>query len=105
MKAITVVLMSLTLLACGSGERPTQSADAHAEGPAAESERGPHRGKMLVDGPFAIELAIFESGVPPEYHAWPTLNGKPVPLDQVELTVELERLGNRRNTFTFSPKE
>jgi membrane fusion protein, heavy metal efflux system len=60
---------------------------------------------MLVDGPFAIELAIFESGVPPEYHAWPTLDGKPVPLDQVDLTVELHRLGGKIDRFTFTPKE
>jgi len=60
---------------------------------------------MLTDGPFAIELAIFESGVPPEYHAWPTLDGKPVPLNEVELRVELTRLGGRIDRFTFAPKE
>lgn len=60
---------------------------------------------MLEDGSFAIELAIFESGVPPEYHAWPTLDGKSLPLDEVELIVELTRLGGKQDRFTFSPKE
>jgi cobalt-zinc-cadmium efflux system membrane fusion protein len=45
------------------------------------------------------------SGVPPEYHAWPTLDGKPVPLDQVDLSVELTRLGGKVDRFTFTPKE
>jgi cobalt-zinc-cadmium efflux system membrane fusion protein len=58
---------------------------------------------MLVDGQFAIELAIFETGVPPEFHAWPTLAGKPLPLDQVDLAVQLTRL-NKVEQFTFTPQ-
>lgn len=107
MKSLALLLIFVMLAACGSGERPNRDGlKAHRE-EAAEQEpaRGPHRGRMLVDGPFAIELAIFESGVPPEYHAWPTLDGKPVPLDQVGLTVELTRLGGKVDRFTFAPKE
>jgi cobalt-zinc-cadmium efflux system membrane fusion protein len=59
---------------------------------------------LLQEGSFAIELAIFESGVPPEYHAWPTLDGKPLPLDEVDLTVELTRLGNNVDRFQFTPQ-
>lgn len=106
MKTIFVLLIALTLLACSADEQAATPSGAHGEGaqPAAEA-RGPHRGKMLVDGPFAIELAIFESGVPPEYHAWPTLDGKPAPLETVELQVELTRLGGKQDRFTFAPKE
>ena len=32
-------------------------------------ERGPNNGIMLRDGDFELELAIFETGVPPEYRA------------------------------------
>ena len=31
-----------------------------------EPEKGPHRGRMLRQGDFALELSIFETGVPPE---------------------------------------
>jgi membrane fusion protein, heavy metal efflux system len=89
--------------ACSDGKSPS----AVAEGPGKATPqfvRGPHRGRLLEDGSFAIELAIFESGVPPEFHAWPTLDGKPVPLDQVRLTVELDRLGDRRDRFAFTPQ-
>lgn len=95
------------LCACSSDEHATSTGEAeHGHGEQTEEPaRGPHRGRMLVDEPFAIELAIFESGVPPEYHAWPTLDGKAVPLDQVDLVVELTRLGGKVDRFTFSPKE
>lgn len=92
------------LLAAGCGQRNHEHASAHAHEEEAEPQRGPHGGRLLEDGAFAIELAIFESGVPPEYHAWPTLQGKPVPLDEVHLTVELTRLGNKVDRFKFRPK-
>lgn len=97
-----VVVAMLLLAACGARDQETLAAGEHT-GAADETARGPHRGKMLVDGPFAIELAIFESGVPPEYHAWPTVDGKPVPLESVDLSVELTRLGNKVDRFTFAP--
>jgi len=101
---ITAVLLS----ACGVRDEPSAAGDGQAhegtEQAAEEFVRGPHRGRLLTDGPFAVELAIFESGVPPEYHAWPTLDGKPVPLDQVDLVVELTRLGNKVDRFEFAPQ-
>ena len=105
MKFLVPVMAALMLGGCGSERTPPPSSEGgHGEGAAADFERGPHRGRLLSDGTFAIELAIFESGVPPEFHAWPTLDGKPLPLDQVELVVELTRLGNRIDRFTFAPK-
>ena len=106
MKSLPLWIALLTLGACSSDERIAANPDEHATSEQAEDVvRGPHRGRLLRDGPFAVELAIFESGVPPEYHAWPTLDGKPVPLDQVELVVELTRLGNKLDRFTFVPQE
>lgn len=101
-----LILGFILLAACRSQDGNPPGNDNHdpAE-PAAEAVvKGPHNGRMLVDGPFSLELAIFESGVPPEYHAWPTLDGKAVPLDQVDLTVELTRLGNRIDRFAFAPQ-
>jgi cobalt-zinc-cadmium efflux system membrane fusion protein len=95
-------MMAAVLLMSGCGDRGHES-HAEAEHAAEESRRGPNGGRMLAHGPFAIELAIFESGVPPEYHAWPTLDGKPVPLEAVDLTVELRRLGDKVDRFAFTP--
>jgi len=67
----------------------------------AEPEKGPHRGKMLRDGDFAIELSIFETGVPPEFRVWVTNEQKPVPPQQVELSIKLIRLGEKIDDINF----
>lgn len=93
-----ILLIAMTLSACS----PPPAAEPVAA--AAEPLRGPHRGIVLADGPFAVELAVYETHVPPEYRAWPTLDGRPLPLDDVELTVEVSRLGGEVNRFAFAPE-
>lgn len=103
MKKSFLVIAALLLAACGARNAESPAAAEHGAPPAEQPAKGPNNGRMLADGPFAIELAIFETGVPPEYHAWPTLEGKPVPLEAVDLKVELHRLGNKIDRFTFTP--
>lgn len=69
-----------------------------------EPEKGPHRGRLLQDGGFAIELAIFETGVPPEYRVWVTNDGRPVAVNEVALNVVLARLGGVKDTIAFTPQ-
>ena len=51
----------------------------NGEPAATESARGPNGGRLLTDGDFTLELAIFEAGVPPEFHAWATAGGAELP--------------------------
>jgi cobalt-zinc-cadmium efflux system membrane fusion protein len=90
------VLMALCVLVAACGENPaSSSADAgHGEAAAAEMERGPNNGRLLRDGDFVLELAIFETGVPPEFRAWTTVAGVPVSPGDVDLRVTLTRLGS-----------
>lgn len=74
--------------------------DEAAEAPEA---KGPHRGRLLADGDFTLELAIFEAGVPPEFRAWFTKAGKPVPPADVKLSVTLIRPGKVEDRFAFAP--
>ena len=67
----------------------------------AEPEKGPHRGRMLREDDFAIELAIFETGVPPEFRVWVTKGAKPIPPSQVVLNVKLTRLGDVVDNINF----
>lgn len=71
----------------------------HAE---EETDRGPNGGRLLRDGDFVVELAIFERGVPPEYRAWVASDGSPVDADDVRLTVELDRFGDRKDLIRFA---
>lgn len=91
----------LLLSGCGSTSAPTPGAEA--AGPA-QPPKGPNGGKLFTDGDFALELAIFEDGVPPQYRAWATVDGKPVSPGDVDLSVTLKRLGGKVDRFTFTPK-
>jgi cobalt-zinc-cadmium efflux system membrane fusion protein len=103
MNQLKLLLLVLPLVvACDGG--PSTTADDHAAEPAAEAERGPNGGRLLVDGDFVLELAIFEAGVPPEFHAWATDGGRPVAPADVALTVELARLGGTIDRIDFAPQ-
>ena len=67
----------------------------------AEPEKGPNRGRMLRDGNFAIELAIYETGVPPEFRVWATADGKAIDPSKVDINVKLTRLGDGIDDIHF----
>lgn len=106
MKKWLLVCAVFLLTACDS-QKENSSPQGHGgseETPTNEVVKALHGGRLLSDGQFTLELAIFESGVPPEYHAWPTMDGKALSLDQVNLTVELTRLNGEINRFSFAPQ-
>jgi len=94
------LLLSLLFAWPGSG-RVFASPDADAE---AEMPEGPNGGRLLEKGALAVELAIVAGGVPPEFRAWTTLNGEPLPPSDVSLSVETTRLGGVVERFEFAPE-
>ncbi|WP_085297452.1 efflux RND transporter periplasmic adaptor subunit [Cognaticolwellia mytili] len=58
-----------------------------------EVEKGPNNGRMLRDGDFSIELAIFEDGVAPEFRVFASNGTKELAPEDVKVTVKLSRLG------------
>lgn len=68
---------------------------------AAEPEKGPNRGRLLKKDNFAIELAIFETGVPPEFRVWATADGKTINPSMVDINVKLNRLGDVIDDINF----
>lgn len=86
--------------ACGAGA-PAGEEDAASAG---DYERGPHRGRMLRDGDFSVELTIFEDGVPPEFHVYAYRNDQPIDPREVQVSVALTRLGGRVDQFRFAPE-
>jgi cobalt-zinc-cadmium efflux system membrane fusion protein len=67
-------------------------------------ERGPNNGMLFADGDFVLELAIFETGVPPEYRAWATSGGRSLEPSSVDLDVRLTRFGNVVDEIGFRPQ-
>ena len=95
--------LALLLAGCGNGGSD-QPAEGEATVAAGDYERGPHNGRMLRDGDFAIEVTIFETGVPPQYRLYPFIDGQPVAPAQVQATVELHRLDGQVDRFAFKPE-
>lgn len=98
---LAVLLLGLALAACGNPSTEAGQAEADGHGGEEEAERGPHGGRLLKSGDFSIEITIFETGVPPEFHVYAYNAGKPVAPATVALTVTLKRLGGKTDNFTF----
>ena len=105
MNKLHLLLLAALVAAACDANLPPSAADTGAEAEGAELERGPNGGRLLVDGDFALELAIFEAGVPPEFHAWATSGGTPIEPRDVDLTVELGRLGGETDRIEFMPQD
>ncbi len=99
-------ILAAALLACGllaaCGEEP---APAQSETAAQDFERGPHRGRLLRDGDFSVEVTIFEEGVEPEFHLYLYRDDKPLDPQAARVEVELTRLGGQVDRFAFAPIE
>lgn len=97
----------LLLAACGPSAPPT---DAHAHGheqahdTATAFARGPHRGRLLRDGDFALEVTIFETGVPPEYRLYAYYADQALAASEVQASIDLTRLDGESNHFEFTPQ-
>lgn len=83
------------------------SQNSHA--PDAESEkagaipRGKHGGWLFSKNNLQVEVKIFETGVPPQFRVYVTdVSGKTVPLDEVNMTIILNRL-DRVDEIHFKP--
>ena len=79
----------------------------HREGAGqkAAPAKGPHGGKLFVQDGFGLELAIFETGVEPEFRVYLFKDGKPAAPSQAQVAVSLERLGRPPELFNFAPQQ
>lgn len=90
--------------ASGHGDHGhAHGAQGHATSAEPAEAKGPHNGRLLRDGDFTLELAIFERGTPPEFRAWFSQAGKPLPPSAVQLTVQLTRPGGKIDEHRFAP--
>jgi cobalt-zinc-cadmium efflux system membrane fusion protein len=101
--ALASALALLATSACGRDARDGRG-DARVAAAAAEFAKGPHGGRWLEDDSFALELAIHERGVPPEYRAWIYENGELRDPAGVALVVTLRRLAGRVDRIGFAAR-
>lgn len=106
MKTLISGCVLLAIVMLGACTREGGSSDMSASGhekPDTEMERGPHRGRLLRNRDFSLELQIFEDGVPPEFHVYLYRNDKPLNPSDAQVAVALTRLDGEVNRFEFKP--
>jgi cobalt-zinc-cadmium efflux system membrane fusion protein len=101
---IAVVGAVLVATILRSAPSHTSSEGGESAGPL-DYPRGPHGARLLSDEGLQLEMTIYETGVPPQFRIYPyTASRKPIPPAEVELVVELHRLGGRVDRITFTPE-
>jgi membrane fusion protein, heavy metal efflux system len=91
------LLLAILILATGKND----THDEHA----AEIPRGPHGGKLFEKDGIAVEVTIYESGVPPEFRLYVYDQEKAVDLSHVSATIELDRVARPLEIINFSKRE
>ncbi len=94
---INLALALTNICSAGSSPNPDEAAE--------EVHKGPNNGRLLVDGDFVVELAVFETGLPPEFRVWVTKNDKKINPDKVKIKVVLSRLGNIQDHINFTAQD
>src|SRR5215208_811234 len=97
------VALAAGILRTDPGGRP-DTEGTEAPGPL-EYPRGPHGARLLSDADLQLEMTIYETGVPPQFRVYPLdAAQKPIAPRDVNLVVELHRLGGRVDRITFTPE-
>ncbi len=97
-RLLAITFLSILLTACNepNHEQHGSEIDTHSA-KEVEVPKGSHGGRLLSSGDFTLELAIFETGVPPEFRAWASLKGQPLPPASINLRVTLTRLSSNED--------
>ncbi|MDX1536156.1 efflux RND transporter periplasmic adaptor subunit [Arsukibacterium sp.] len=101
--AVSMLAMFLVLFfttAQAAGEH-----DEHGAEHAAEQPEGPHGGRLLTEADFAVEVTLFETGIPPEMRLYAFVNDKQVAPDELTASVTLHRLDGQQDNIRFSPEQ
>lgn len=103
--AIIVALgLGLTALILRTDAGSSEAIEAEPAG-ALEYPRGPQGARLLSDDGLQVEMTIYETGVPPHFRVYPYDAAlRPIPPGEVDLVVDLHRLGGRVDRIRFMPE-
>ena len=101
---IAAIGLALTVAILRTAPGGNAELEGAAPGPL-EYPRGPHGARLLADPDLQVEMTIYETGVPPHFRVYPyDASQKPIAPADVQLVVELTRLGGRVDRITFTPE-
>lgn len=105
---IVLIIAGLVLAGLILTVEPPVTTNEEEHGESAEPNeafpRGPHRGRLLTQDDFALEITIYETGVPPQFRVYPYHNEKPLPPEEVQTEITLHRFGGRSEKIRFKPE-
>lgn len=102
---IVVVGVVATIAILRTAPAGSGAADGDKVPGALDYPRGPHGARLLTDEGLQLEMTIYETGVPPHFRLYPfDPEGRPVRPGEVDVVVELHRLGGRVDRITFTPE-
>ena len=102
---ILTSLLAVLLLLFFSTAQAAGGHDSHSDAHATEQAEGPHGGRLLTHADFAVEVTIFETGIPPEMRLYAYANGEPVSATALDAKVTLHRLDGQQDDIRFSPEQ
>lgn len=76
-------------------------AEHHEGGPA----KGPRGGQLFVDGDFALEVVLAESGGEARFLVYPSKQGKPIAPNAAKVSMTLTRPGGDKQEIAFAPEK
>lgn len=93
----------LTLAGCEAPAPNANTTAMHGHGSAMDNDeaKGPHGGRLLKQGDFAVELRVDEAGRPPRWQAYAFNQGQPVDAGAVQLSVTTQRLDGDEHRFVL----
>jgi cobalt-zinc-cadmium efflux system membrane fusion protein len=107
LRYLVIALWCVLLAACGQHSASSKGSTEHDhdEHEPAEVLRGRHGGRLLEHDDFALELAIVESGLPPQFRVWLYDDDELTPPSAAKVEVSLTRLDGQVDTFQFAPAD
>ncbi|MDP2713990.1 efflux RND transporter periplasmic adaptor subunit [Rheinheimera sp.] len=102
---LSASLLALLLLLCTALAQAGGNHDQHGDEHATEEAQGPNGGKLLTEADFALEVTIFETGIPPEMRLYAYVDGEAVAPGAIKAQVTLQRLDGRQDNIRFTPEQ
>lgn len=101
MVVLVGIVLSFVILHMGKTTINTEHEHDDMEHEDNDYAKGPHGGRLLSEDNFQVEITMYERGVPPHFRVYAFDKGKAVHPDDVKLTIELHRLGDRVDVINF----
>lgn len=95
------ILFSSPVFAGGGHDHGHGHDDHHEK----EPEKGPNKGKLLKKDDFAVEVTIFEDGVPLQYRVYVYDDDSLIDPDKVKVSIKLDRFQRGSQLYELSPKQ